>query len=146
MCCKRLAENTGRKEVVKNQSPSRHHRTTLSGYVFASKALIDNRKNVLSINMSSTCPHNMVNFGTLTAEIGSTIWAPLQISTGFASWQCYYTASSSGRQLNFVALNRGRHLCSAGRPSRWALTHILVCLVAQGYTGCSIVQSVDEAE
>jgi len=25
-----------------------------------------------------------------------------------------------------VALNRGRHLCSAGRPSGWALAHILV--------------------
>ena len=25
-----------------------------------------------------------------------------------------------------AALNRGRHLCSAGRPSRWALAHILV--------------------
>jgi len=23
-------------------------------------------------------------------------------------------------------LNRGRHLCSAGRPSGWALAHILV--------------------
>ena len=34
--------------------------------------------------------------------------------------------SSSGRQPNFAALNRGRHLCSAGRPSRWALAHILV--------------------
>jgi len=33
-------------------------------------------------------------------------------------------ASSSGRQQNFAALNRGRHLCSAGRPSRWALAHI----------------------
>jgi len=50
----------------------------------------------------------------------------MQISTGVASWQRYYTASSIGRQLNFVALNRGRHLCSAGRPSRWALAHILV--------------------
>jgi len=34
--------------------------------------------------------------------------------------------TSSGRQLNFTALNRGRHLCSAGRPSGWALAHILV--------------------
>jgi len=34
--------------------------------------------------------------------------------------------SSIERQLNFAALNRGRHLCSAGRPSRWALAHILV--------------------
>jgi len=32
--------------------------------------------------------------------------------------------SSSGRQPNFVALNTGRHLYSAGRPSRWALAHI----------------------
>ena len=31
---------------------------------------------------------------------------------------------SSGRQPNFAALNRGRHLHSAGRPSRWALAHI----------------------
>ena len=34
--------------------------------------------------------------------------------------------SSSGRQANFAALNRGRHLYLAGRPSRWALAHILV--------------------
>jgi len=33
---------------------------------------------------------------------------------------------SSGRQPNSAALNRGRHLCSAGRPSRLALAHILV--------------------
>ena len=35
-------------------------------------------------------------------------------------------ASSSGRQPNFAALNRGRHLCLAGRPSGSALAHILV--------------------
>jgi len=29
-----------------------------------------------------------------------------------------------GNQPNFAALNRGRHLYSAGRPSRWALAHI----------------------
>jgi len=34
--------------------------------------------------------------------------------------------SSSGRQPNFAALNRGRHLYSAGWPSRWAFAHILV--------------------
>ena len=34
--------------------------------------------------------------------------------------------SSSGRQPNFAALNRGRHLYSAERSSRWALAHILV--------------------
>ena len=37
--------------------------------------------------------------------------------------------SSSGRQPNFAALNKGRHLCSAGRPSRFALAHILVLIM-----------------
>jgi len=31
-------------------------------------------KNFLSSNISSTCPHNMVNFGPLTAEIVSLVW------------------------------------------------------------------------
>ena len=35
----------------------------------------------------------------------------------------------SGRQPNFAAFNRGRHLYSAGRPSRWALAHILANFV-----------------
>jgi len=39
MCCMRLAENTGRKK-----SPFWHHRTTLSGCIFAAAACIDNRK------------------------------------------------------------------------------------------------------
>jgi len=39
MCCKRLSENTGRKN-----SPSGHHHTTMSGCIFATKARIDNRK------------------------------------------------------------------------------------------------------
>jgi len=51
------------------KSPSGHHSTTLSGHIFATKARIDNRKKVLSSNISSTCIHNMVNFGPLAAEI-----------------------------------------------------------------------------
>ena len=79
-------------KVVKN-SPSGHHRTTLSGYIFATKARIDNRKKMLSSNISSTSPHNMVNFGPLAAEIDPVVWATtLQISTGFVSWQLYCTA------------------------------------------------------
>jgi len=34
-------------------------------------AYIDNRKNLLNSNTSSTSPHNMVNVSPLTAEIGS---------------------------------------------------------------------------
>jgi len=46
----------------RQKSPSGHHRTTLSGYIFIIKARIDNRKKLLSSNMSSRCPHNIVNF------------------------------------------------------------------------------------
>jgi len=57
------------------KSPSGHHPTTLSGYIFATKACIDNwKKNLLSSNISSTCPHNMVNFGPLAAEVVSLVW------------------------------------------------------------------------
>jgi len=37
-------------------------------------------------------------------------------------------ACSSGRQPNFAALNRGRHLYSAGQPSSWALAYISSCM------------------
>jgi len=86
--------------------------------------------------MSSTCPHNMVNFGLLAAEIGWPVWG----TPANFNWFCvlaallhYCTASSSGLQPNFAALNRGRHLYSAGRPSRWALAHIssTLCLHLQ---------------
>jgi len=41
-CCTRLAKSTGRKK-----SPSRHRHTTLSGYIFTTKARIDNRKKIV---------------------------------------------------------------------------------------------------
>jgi len=46
----------------------------LSGYIFATKAHIDNWKKVLSSNISSRCPNNMVNFGPVAAEIGPVVW------------------------------------------------------------------------
>jgi len=104
MCCTPLAENTGRK-----RSPSAQHRTTLSGYIFVTKA------------------HNMVNFGPLTAEIGSgVVGHPSEFQRVSHLGSVTARHSSSGRQPNFAALNRGRHLYSTGRPSRWALAHILV--------------------
>ena len=46
----------------------------MSGYIFATNSRIDNRKSLLSSNISSTCPHNMVNFSLLPAEIISLVW------------------------------------------------------------------------
>jgi len=62
MYCTRLVGNAGPKKSPKN-SPSGHHRTTLSGYIFATEAHIDNPKKLLNSSISTTCPYNMVNFG-----------------------------------------------------------------------------------
>jgi len=71
-CCMWLAGNAGHKKL-----PCAHHRTTLSGNIFATKTRIDNWKKLLSSNISSTCPHNMVNFGLLAAEIDPVVWGTL---------------------------------------------------------------------
>jgi len=40
-------------------------------------------KNLLSSRISSTCPHNMVNFGPLAAEIFSLVWGTPANFNGF---------------------------------------------------------------
>jgi len=40
-------------------------------------------KKLLSSDMSSRCPHNMVNFGLLAAEIGSGVWGTPTNFNGF---------------------------------------------------------------
>jgi len=82
--------------------PSGHHRTTLSGYIFATKARIDNRKkDLLNSSVSPRCPHNMVNF-RLLAWLRSVVEfeAPMQISTGFAFGSVTARHSGRGRQPN----------------------------------------------
>jgi len=64
MCCTRLDGNAGCKKSPKN-SPSAHRRTTLLGHIFATKA------------------HNMVNFGSLTAEICWRLWGTPANFNGF---------------------------------------------------------------
>ena len=68
---------------TRQKSPSRRHRTTLLDCIFATKAFIDNWKNVLNSNTSSTFLDNMVNFGTLTAEICWRVWGTLANFNGF---------------------------------------------------------------
>ena len=61
------------------------------------------KKNLLNSNISSTCPHNTVNFRPLTAEIDWRVFgAPQQIST--VSCLGFVTAPKSlnGRQPNSV--------------------------------------------
>ena len=65
MCCTRLAKNTGRKYRQKFAiwaiSSQLGHISTIG-------------KKLLNSNISSTFPHNMLNFGPLTAEICLPVW------------------------------------------------------------------------
>jgi len=111
-------------KIAKN-SPSGHHRTNLSGDIFLTKACIDNRKKIVK---QQYLPHMSVQYGELRSTSGWDLLASLEHPCKFqgvsrlgsvTAWH-----SSSGRQPNFAALNSGRYLYSAGRPSRWALAHI----------------------
>jgi len=70
ICCTRLVGNAGCKKSPKMRHYSAHRLTNSLGYIFAIKACIDNRRKLLNSNISSTYVNNMVNFGSLTAEIG----------------------------------------------------------------------------
>ena len=123
MCCTRLAGNTGRK----NDSKNRHLRTIaqLSRSISSQLRHIDNRKkNVISSNISSTCPYNKVNFGPLAAEIISLVWGTPANFNGFRVLAALLHGTLQVGVSQTAALNRGRHLYSAGRPSRWPLAHI----------------------
>ena len=58
-------------------------RTTLSGHIFATKACIDNRKKLVKQQYLLHKPHNMVNFGPLTAEIDWRVWGTLSYFNGY---------------------------------------------------------------
>jgi len=128
MYCTRLAGNARRKNDAKNRTLG-----TFAQLCWAVSSQLRHisriGKKLLSSNTSSTCPCNMVNVGPLTAEIGSGVWAPSKFQRISRLGSVTARHASSRPQPNFAALNRGRHLYSAGRPSRWALAHILVIII-----------------
>ena len=79
---------------------------------------------MLSSNISSTCSHNMVNFGPLAAEIVSLVWGTPANFNGFRVFAALLHGTLVVGVSQSAALNRGRHLHSAGRPLRWALANI----------------------
>ena len=87
MCCARLAGNAG---------PKNRHLDTIAQLCRAISSQLRHistiGKNVLSSNISSICPHNMVNFGPLTAEIGSGVWGTPTNFNGF----CFLAALLHG--------------------------------------------------
>jgi len=127
----RAARWKRRTQKIAKKSRSGHHPTTLSGYIFATKAHIDSQKNLvkqqcLSQMSAQYGEHQLTSRWDLLASLGHPCKFQQFSRLGSVTAQHF----SSGRQPNFAALNRGRHLYSAGRPSRWALAHILVLFKA----------------
>jgi len=142
------ARSKYRTQKSRQKSQSGPHRTTLSGYIFATKALIDNRKKPFKqqyvLQMSP-------QYGELRPTSGWNWSGSLRHPPNFNGFRVLAALparhSSSGRQPNFASciLNRGRHLCSAGRPSRWALAHILVKCCLQRSCTAFVMISTDIA-
>jgi len=65
-----------------------------------------------------------VNFGPLAAEIISLVWGTPGNFNGFRVLAALLHGTLVVGVSETAALNIGRHLYSAGRPSRWALAHI----------------------
>jgi len=81
-------------------------------------------KNLLSSNISPTCHHNVVNFGPLAAKIVSLVWGTPGNFNGFHVLAALLYGTLVVGVSQTAALNRRRHLYSAGRPSRGAFAHI----------------------
>jgi len=82
MCCTRLAGNTGRKNDAKIAICGPSHKFV--GLCLRNQGMYrQSEKNLLNSNISSTCPHNMVNFGPPTAEICRRVWGTPANFNGF---------------------------------------------------------------
>jgi len=71
----------------------------------------------------------MMNFGPLAAEIRWRVWGTPANFNRFRVLAALLHGTVVVGVSQTAALNRGRHLYSAGRPSRWALAHILVAIL-----------------
>ena len=122
--CTRLAANVGPKKVAKNR-----HLGTIAQLCRAISSQLRHvstigKKLVKQQYLLYTCPHNMVNFGPLAAEIVSLVSGTPDNFSGFRVLAALLHGTLAVGVSQTAALNRGRHLYSAGRPSRWALAHI----------------------
>jgi len=86
----------------------------------------------------------MVNFGALAAEIFSLVLGTPANFSGFHVLAVLLHCTIVVGVSQTAALNRGHHLYSTGRPSRWALAHISSCfcvnIVKWWQTDASLVQ------
>jgi len=115
-----------RMQKIAKSSPSGHHRTNCW-------AISSQLRHVSTIGKKLVKQQYLLHMSPQYGELRSTIGLEPLASMGHPSKFQWVSRlgnvtvrhhSGSARQPNVSALNRGRHLYSAGRPSRWALAHI----------------------
>ena len=106
------------------KSPPAHYRTTFSGYIFATKACIDNRKKLVKRQYLLHTSSQYGELGPLAAEIISLVCGTPANFNGVRVLAALLHGTVVVGVSQTAAFNTGRHLHSAGRPSRWALAHI----------------------
>jgi len=109
--------------------PSKFQRVSRLGFVTAATSLNGSQPNFARCLAVACAGTLYIHFRGLLPRNGILPGAKFTLRPSLAlSYIGSVTArhSSSGCQSNFAALSIGRHLYSAGRPSRWALAHILV--------------------
>jgi len=98
VCLRPCAHTTEARGSLKirgrKKSPKNRHPGTITQLCHTISSQLRHKstigKSLLSSNISSTCPHNMVNFGPLAAlRSVRQFGAPQLISTAFASWLRY---------------------------------------------------------
>jgi len=122
-----------RTQKSRQKAPFGHRRTNFSCYIFETKARIDNRKKLVKqqyvLQMTPRCGELRPTRGW---DRSGSLGHHYEFQRLSRLDRVTARQSSSERQPNSAALNRWHHLCSAGRPSRWALAHILVdCLIGK---------------
>ena len=129
MCSKRLAGNTGYKNDAKN--------CHLSTIAQLRRPISSQLTHVSTIRKRPVKQQYLLQMSLHYGELRPTngwdrlvgLGHPIIFQRVSRLGSVIARQSSSGRQPNYAALNRGCHLCSAGWPSCWALAHILIFLI-----------------
>ena len=126
MCCMRLAGNAGPKKA-----PKIGHLGTI---VQLCQAISSQLRHISTIRkklvkqQQQYLSHMSSQYGEVRPTSGSDLLVSLGHPCKFQRVSCFGSVtvrhSSSGRQSNFAAFNRGRHLYSAGQLRCWALAHV----------------------
>jgi len=128
----KLQPSSSRDRLAGLGHPSKFQRLSRLGFVTAAMSLNGSQPNFARCLAVSWANRLFIHFRCKIHFASSK-------SCTLLYWQRYCTALEQWAWANFAALSTGRHLYSAGRPSRWALVHILVIITFITTVNCSSV-------